>query len=158
MKHEITVTGTIREDATGVRIVFSEDLHKLLNWHLLKATGKVMITPLYGSKISLYNPNAHSIEPDRRAMRRLNGKRVNVVLDISKARLRQSVKGYWVYFLQVDCPVVNDIIEQLGVGDNFYGMHQPHTSIANGKYFTQGMRYTVEDGFKPVGKIKKKGR
>jgi hypothetical protein len=158
MKHEIKVTGTIREDATGVRIVFSEDLHKLLNWFLLKDTGMVMITPLYGSKISLYNPRTHNIKPNRKAMKRLNGKRVNVVLDISKALLRQSRKGYWVYFLQVDCPVVNDVIKQLNVGDNFYGIQQPHTSIANGKYFTQGMRYTVEDGFKPVGKIKKKGR
>ena len=133
----IRVKGVVTHDKSGVKIRFSTDLVKLLNWFLLKRTGMIFHTPLYGAKISLYNPKQHKHKPTSWGLKRWKNRRVTVTIDISVACHKLSSKGYWVHWVNVECPNVWKVIKDMGLKPNFDKRQRPHMSISNGKYFVK---------------------
>lgn len=133
----ITIKGKITKDKSGVKIRFSTDLVKLYNWFLLKETGMIFHTPLFGAKISLYNPVQHKHLPYDEGLDEWVGKTIVVQIDPSKAVHRMSGKGYWVHWINVECENVWEVIEDMGLTKNFSERQRPHMSISNGKYFVK---------------------
>lgn len=132
----IQATSTFVSDNTGIRLQFSTDLARLWNWFLTKETGMIFKLPLRSAKIGLYRANSyHKNKPDYEVAKECNGQKFEILLDPQNLRYVYSRKGYWVCFLNVFDPTVDQLLIDLGLTNNFWADNHPHMSISNGKYF-----------------------
>lgn len=148
---DISTRGELVCDRHGIRIQFSKDLCDLWNWFVLKETGKILNTPLRSSKIGLhrYNYKPHSSNPVQGVLRKMVGKKFHIKFEPKNIQIVYSKrKWYWVSFINVDDPMVWNLIEVLGLEKNFspkkninmdkqWLYNIPHMSISNGKYIKQ---------------------
>lgn len=136
MSNKVKATGTVRRTNDGVRLHFSTGLARLWNWYLFKHTGMILHLPIRPSKISLWNPKQNRYKPKN--TKAFIGKKVRVEFDLDNIHVILSKKGYWVYFINVECPALEKLISDMGVSGNFDSWNRPHMSIANSKYAVRG--------------------
>jgi len=131
------VIGTLRKTSDGVRLHFSPDLARLLNWFLMKETGMVFLTPKRPAKVSLWSKKFAYKQKYPKSIDKYIGRKYTIDIDPTKAVYLISYKPdrcYWVYFLNIECPVLWSLIKELGVEDSFDARNRPHMTISNSKY------------------------
>lgn len=132
----IKVRAKLIRDNAGVRLQCSTDLARLWNWFLLKDTGMVLHTPLRPAKIGLYRSKSyHKHPPSKCGIEKHEGKYFMINLNPTNIQYLYSKKGYWVCFLNVEDEIVEMLLTDLKLCDNFNSWNRPHMSISNGKYY-----------------------
>jgi len=99
-------------------ININDDMCDYYSWFFNKKFSLKLLHPIRKSHITFLNDIITDFEKYEYAKNKWNGKEIEFLYKPTQLR---SEKGYW--WIRVECPIINEIRKDLGLGPYIFGLH-----------------------------------
>jgi len=127
-KYPLKLNGTIMQDGSNLRIIYSNDLINYYLWHIENYYQFSINTPAHGSHTTIVSSKLHpSISKD--ALKKYHGKKITIFYD-PHIRMGGQTKNFRNFYIKIYSDELNSIAKEIGVLPAKIGWH---ITIANTK-------------------------